>query len=83
MVGMAKRKMTVTLDPDVLAQIDSDANTDGLNRSEYVERALRNEHYRRLLSRVEPARSLSSADERRLRGVLAWHGNPAAPAPAP
>lgn len=80
---MAKRKMTVTLDPDLLAQIDADAGTDGLNRSEYVERALRNEHYRRLLARVGPAEPMPAGHQRRLRDMLTWHGDPDTAAPAP
>jgi metal-responsive CopG/Arc/MetJ family transcriptional regulator len=44
---MVKEKISVTVDQAVLA--DADAAAAGLNRSEMVERALRNEHLRRAL----------------------------------
>lgn len=43
---MAKEKISVTLDATVLAATDADAKAAGLNRSEMVEQALRNEHLR-------------------------------------
>jgi len=43
---MAKEKVSVTLDATVLAATDADAKAAGLNRSEMVEQALRNEHLR-------------------------------------
>jgi metal-responsive CopG/Arc/MetJ family transcriptional regulator len=43
---MAKDKVSVTIDQAVLAAADADAQAAGLNRSELVERALRNEHLR-------------------------------------
>lgn len=43
---MAKEKISVTVDAAVLAAADVDARAAGLNRSEMVERALRNEHLR-------------------------------------
>lgn len=43
---MAKEKVSVTLDAAVLAATDSDARAAGLNRSEMIEQALRNEHLR-------------------------------------
>lgn len=43
---MGKSKVSVTIDQDVLAAADADAATAGLNRSELIERALRNEHLR-------------------------------------
>lgn len=43
---MAKDKVTVTIDRAVLAAADADARAAGLNRSELIERALRNEHLR-------------------------------------
>jgi metal-responsive CopG/Arc/MetJ family transcriptional regulator len=46
---MAKEKISVTVDRAVLADADADAAAAGLNRSEMVERALRNEHLRRAL----------------------------------
>ena len=46
---MAKEKISVTVDQAVLADADADADAAGLNRSEMVERALRNEHLRRAL----------------------------------
>lgn len=46
---MAKSKVSVTIDEAVLAAADADAATAGLNRSEMIERALRNEHLRTAL----------------------------------
>lgn len=46
---MTKEKISVTVDRAVLADADADAAAAGLNRSEMVERALRNEHLRRAL----------------------------------
>ena len=46
---MAKEKISVTVDAAVLAGADADAKAAGLNRSEMIERALRNEHLRRAL----------------------------------
>lgn len=43
---MAKEKISVTVDGVVLAAIDLDARAAGLNRSEIIEQALRNEHLR-------------------------------------
>lgn len=43
---MAKDKVSVTIDQAVLAATDADAQAAGLNRSEMIERALRNEHLR-------------------------------------
>ena len=43
---MAKDKVSVTLDHAVLAAADADAKAVGLNRSEMIEQALRNEHLR-------------------------------------
>ncbi|MBB5790513.1 ribbon-helix-helix domain-containing protein [Jiangella mangrovi] len=80
---MAKEKMTVTLDPSTLADIDADARQAGLNRSEFVERALRREHYRRLLAQAgRPPHSPSSQNDQshqsdqQLRDLLAWQRNP-------
>ncbi|PZF79889.1 ribbon-helix-helix protein, CopG family [Jiangella anatolica] len=73
---MAKEKMTVTLDPSTLADVDADARQAGLNRSEFVERALRREHYRRLLERVPASKPMEHRDEQRLRDLLVWQQNP-------
>ncbi|MDT5348285.1 MAG: hypothetical protein QOH91_1572 [Mycobacterium sp.] len=43
---MPKDKVSVTLDQAVLAAADADAKAAGLNRSELIEQALRNEHLR-------------------------------------
>ena len=43
---MAKEKISVTVDAKVLAAADIDAKATGLNRSELIEQALRNEHLR-------------------------------------
>jgi hypothetical protein len=43
---VAKDKVSVTVDQGVLAAADSDAKAAGLNRSEMIEQALRNEHLR-------------------------------------
>lgn len=46
---MAKEKISVTVDGAVLASADADAKAAGLNRSEMIEQALRNEHLRLML----------------------------------
>jgi metal-responsive CopG/Arc/MetJ family transcriptional regulator len=46
MLGMAKEKISVTVNAAVLAAADADARAAGLNRSEMIEQALRNEHLR-------------------------------------
>jgi metal-responsive CopG/Arc/MetJ family transcriptional regulator len=43
---MPKSKISVTVDEAVLADADADAVATGLNRSEMIEQALRNEHLR-------------------------------------
>lgn len=43
---MTKEKISVTVDAAVLAAIYADARAAGLNRSEMIEQALRNEHLR-------------------------------------
>lgn len=43
---MAKDKVSVTVDADVLAAADADAKAIGMNRSELIEQALRHEHPR-------------------------------------
>ncbi|TDC48797.1 CopG family transcriptional regulator [Jiangella ureilytica] len=77
---MAKEKMTVTLDPSTLADVDADARQAGLNRSEFVERALRREHYRRLLDRAgrpaHPTPNAPAESDQQLRDLLAWQRNP-------
>ena len=47
--GMAKEKISISVDAAVLAATDADAKSAGLNRSEQIERALRNEHLRNSL----------------------------------
>ena len=47
---MAKEKISATVDSVVLAVADADASELGLNRSELIERALRNEHLRLALA---------------------------------
>lgn len=42
-------RLSVTVDAAVLAKADADARAAGLNRSELIEQALRNEHLRRAL----------------------------------
>ncbi len=50
---MAKDKVSVTIDRAVLAAADADAEAAGLNRSELIEQALRNEHLRMTLERYK------------------------------
>lgn len=47
---MAKDEVSVTIDRAVLADADADAQAAGLDRSELIEQALRNEHLRMALS---------------------------------
>src|SRR6516225_7808427 len=64
---MAKEKISVTVDATVLADADTDAKAAGLNRSELIEQALRNEHLRRALhtytTRTAPALDIDSYAE--------------------
>jgi len=64
---MPKEKISVTVDAAVLAEADADAKAAGLNRSEMIERALRNEHLRRALhtytTRTAPALNIDSYAE--------------------
>jgi metal-responsive CopG/Arc/MetJ family transcriptional regulator len=53
MTGMAKEKISISLDGAVLAAADADARAAGLNRSELIERALRNEHLRNALDQYK------------------------------
>ena len=61
---MAKEKISVTVDANVLAEADADAKAAGLSRSQFIERALRNEHLRRVLhtytTRTAPALDIDS-----------------------
>ncbi|PZF85206.1 ribbon-helix-helix domain-containing protein [Jiangella anatolica] len=66
---MAKEKVTVAISSSSLALLDADAKASGLNRSEFVERAVRNEHYRRLLDQVEGP-SWTEDDETLARAAL-------------
>lgn len=65
---MAKEKISVTVDASVLADADADAKAAGLNRSEMIERALRNEHLRRALhiyaTRTAPALNIDAYAKR-------------------
>ncbi|RAW17984.1 hypothetical protein DPM12_03860 [Phytoactinopolyspora halophila] len=63
--------MTITIDPQTLQYVDADARADSLSRSEYVERVLRHEHYRRLLAQAMPPR-MDRDEERSLRDLLSW-----------
>lgn len=49
LIGMPKEKISISVDVAVLAAADADAKAAGLNRSELIERALRNEHLRNAL----------------------------------
>jgi metal-responsive CopG/Arc/MetJ family transcriptional regulator len=64
---VAKKKISVTVDAAVLAEADADAKTAGPNRSEMIERALRNEHLRRALhtytTRTAPALNIDTYAE--------------------
>jgi hypothetical protein len=68
---MAKEKTTITIDPEVLADADAAAHAAGMNRSAYIERVLRHEHYRRLLE-SSPQPSSSDDEEHQLRRAVAW-----------
>jgi metal-responsive CopG/Arc/MetJ family transcriptional regulator len=61
---MAKDKVSVTIDQAVLAAADADAKAAGLNRSEMIEQALRNEHLRVALknytARTVPVRDIDA-----------------------
>lgn len=58
----------MTVDAAVLAEADAHAKAAGLNRSEMIEQALRNEHLRRTLhaytTRTAPALNIDAYAER-------------------
>lgn len=64
---MAKEKISVTIDATVLAAADIDAKAAGLNRSEMIEQAMRNEHLRVALhnytTRTVPALNIDAYAE--------------------
>jgi predicted transcriptional regulator len=64
---MGKETISVTLDATVLAAVDAVAEAAGLNRSEMIEKALRNEHLRVALhnytSRTVPALNIDAFAE--------------------
>lgn len=72
---MAKDKVSVTIDQAVLATADADARAVGLNRSEMIERALRNEHLRISLenytAHTVPALDIDAYAEKVYRANLA------------
>ena len=65
---MAKEKISVTVDATALAATDADGRAVGLNRSEMIEQALRNEHLRVALqnytTRTVPALDIAVASDR-------------------
>jgi hypothetical protein len=73
---MAKDKVTVTLDPGVIADADADAADEGLNRSELVEIALRDLHYRKLLAKTQWPGNLPGTEAEGLRALLDWQADP-------
>ena len=58
---MRKEKISVTVDAGVLASADLDATAQGLNRSEMIEQAMRNEHLRIALRNYK-ARTVPALD---------------------
>lgn len=58
---MAKQKISVTVEAAVLSATDADASAAGLNRSEMIEQALRNEHLRISLEKYR-TRTVSALD---------------------
>ena len=65
---MAKEKVSISIDVAVLSAADADARAAGINRSQLIERALRNEHLRNSLDdykkRIVPALKIDEyADE--------------------
>jgi hypothetical protein len=67
-----KDKITVTIDPAVRTDTDADAKAAGLNRSEYVEKVLRDQHYRNLLGRAPTPEPMPAGEAVRLRELLDW-----------
>lgn len=78
---MAKDKVTMTIDPWVLADTDADAEAAGYNRSEYVERVLRDAHYARLLAQMPPRAPMAADEEAHLRAVMDWQRDASLPTP--
>ncbi|MEZ0362282.1 ribbon-helix-helix protein, CopG family [Mycobacterium sp. pUA109] len=64
---MPKEKISVTVDAEVLAAADATARAAGLNRSEMIEQALRNEQLRMALqaytARTVPALNIDAYAE--------------------
>jgi metal-responsive CopG/Arc/MetJ family transcriptional regulator len=73
---MTKDKVSVTIDQAVLAAADADAHAAGLNRSEMIERALRNEHLRISLENYT-THTVPTLDIDAYAGKV-YHANPAA-----
>jgi hypothetical protein len=72
---MAKDKVTLTIDRRVLADAADDAAAAGLNRSQYVEKLLHDDHYRRLLASATPS-PMSPQEEKLTRQILDWQRDP-------
>lgn len=72
---MAKDKVTVTIDPQVLADADADAAAAGTSRSTYMETVLREAHYRRQLATVEGPGPLSVREQHGIRELLHWQND--------
>lgn len=69
---MTKHKVTVTLDPSVIALTDADASAEHQTRSSYVERVLRAEHYRRMMARGPVQPEPGPAETAQMRALMAW-----------
>ena len=76
---MAKEKISVTVDAAVLAATDADAKAAGLNRSEMIEQALRNEHLRAALqtytTRTVPALDIDAYAQNSRPAARRRHGD--------
>lgn len=75
---MAKDKVTLTIDRRVLAEAATDATAAGLNRSQYVEKLLHDDHYRRLLASATPE-PMSPDEEQLTRQIIDWQHDPSRP----
>ena len=74
---MAKSKVTVTIDPDVLNRADRAAEAEGVSRSEFFEKALTEKSYRLLFEKAGQV-PLPQSEQDTIRRILDYQQNPAA-----
>lgn len=53
---MDKARISITISPDVLSELDADAGSAGMSRSAYLERVLREHHFHMQMERYRRER---------------------------